>query len=141
MQTFLPFASFEDTAKVLDYRRLGKQRVEAWQILNCLSGKTEGWKNHPAVKMWKGYEGTLARYGLVICGEWIARGYKDKMMDRFEEYLVGNQNNPVWLGDEQFHSSHRQTLLFKNFEHYSKFGWKEIPKYEYVWPNNFSPVV
>lgn len=32
MQTFLPYADFEKTAKCLDYKRLGKQRVEAWQI-------------------------------------------------------------------------------------------------------------
>ena len=28
MQTFLPFADFEETARSLDTRRLGKQRVE-----------------------------------------------------------------------------------------------------------------
>jgi hypothetical protein len=33
MQTFLPYASFEETAHILDYRRLGKQRVEGWQII------------------------------------------------------------------------------------------------------------
>lgn len=33
MQTFLPYANFEASAKVLDYKRLGKQRVEAKQIL------------------------------------------------------------------------------------------------------------
>ena len=36
MQTFLPHSSFKDTFKVLDYKRLGKQRVEAHQILNIL---------------------------------------------------------------------------------------------------------
>ena len=36
MQTFLPYESFEDTAKVLDYRRLGKQRVEGMQIINTI---------------------------------------------------------------------------------------------------------
>lgn len=33
MQTFLPFASFGESAKVLDNKRLGNQRVEAMQIL------------------------------------------------------------------------------------------------------------
>jgi hypothetical protein len=46
LQTFLPYADFVKTAKCLDYRRLGKQRVEAFQILNILEGKTTkaGWK-------------------------------------------------------------------------------------------------
>ena len=52
MQTFLPYKSFKDSFKVLDYRRLGKQRVEAYQILNVLLGrtKTKGWSNHPATE-------------------------------------------------------------------------------------------
>ncbi len=33
MQTFLPYDSYADSAAVLDRARLGKQRVEAKQIL------------------------------------------------------------------------------------------------------------
>ena len=36
VNTFLPYASLEATARALDFRRLGKQRVEAWQIWNVL---------------------------------------------------------------------------------------------------------
>lgn len=35
MQTFLPFPSFRDSAECLDYRRLGKQRVETLQLLKA----------------------------------------------------------------------------------------------------------
>ena len=59
MQTFLPFSDFEKSAKALDYRRLGKQRIEAYQIWKVLTGQTTAWKNHPAVKMWQGYEQAL----------------------------------------------------------------------------------
>ena len=44
MQTFLPYMSFDDSAAVLDYRRLGKQRVETMQILYTLLGVKVG--NH-----------------------------------------------------------------------------------------------
>jgi len=77
MQTFLPFSSFWRSAKCLDNKRLGKQRVEAMQILTTLSGKNKAWKNHPAVKMWKGYENALAEYGIVICEEWRSHGFRD----------------------------------------------------------------
>jgi len=40
MQTFLPYESFRESAKVLDWRRLGKQRVEGMQIINAIEGKT-----------------------------------------------------------------------------------------------------
>ena len=33
MQTFLPYSSFTESAKILDWRRLGKQRVEGMQII------------------------------------------------------------------------------------------------------------
>lgn len=32
MNTFLPYADFQKSAQCLDNKRLGKQRVEAWQI-------------------------------------------------------------------------------------------------------------
>ena len=57
MQTFLPHKSFKKSFKVLDYRRLGKQRVESHQILNVLLDRTQtkGWRNHPIVRMWEDY--------------------------------------------------------------------------------------
>ena len=61
MQTFLPYSSFKDTAKVLDYRRLGKQRVEGMQIIQTIENQN-GWKNHPIVKMWTPYVPALKQY-------------------------------------------------------------------------------
>jgi len=65
MQTFLPYASFEETASILDWRRLGKQRVEGLQIINILTmpDYVGSWRNHPSVKMWRGFENALPLYG------------------------------------------------------------------------------
>lgn len=135
MQTFLPYADFVQTAKVLDNKRLGKQRVEAYQILNTLMGNSKGWVNHPAVKMWKGYESVLCLYGIAICNEWINRGFKDTLLERF----IRTQKNyiniwPSWLGNENFHASHRSNLLRKDYVFYSKYGWVEDSTLPYVWP-------
>ena len=44
MQTFLPYPSFYFSAKSLDNKRLGKQRVEVLQILKTLSfGPYQQW--------------------------------------------------------------------------------------------------
>ncbi len=51
MQTFLPFPSFHASAAVLDVRRLGKQRVEAVQVLRGLVVPGYGWRRHPAVQL------------------------------------------------------------------------------------------
>lgn len=140
MQTFLPYEDFSRTAQCLDWRRLGKQRVETKQVLNIVSDRTEtkGWRNHPAVLMWAGHDIALALYGLEICSEWKARGYVDNLTSFFSNYLIEHKTKPIrypsWMGDTMFHSGHRQTLLFKDFEWYIQFGWTEEPKYEYYWP-------
>jgi hypothetical protein len=142
MQTFLPYESFEETANCLDYRRLGKQRVEAYQILLTLLENKTGWTNHPAVKMWKGHEGYLLKYLDVICNNWKLRGFSNTKMEINYSNLKNNftlklelTNMPTaWIGNEKFHASHRSNLLRKLPEHYSKFGWTESNNLEYVWP-------
>lgn len=139
MQCFLPYPDFEESARVLDYRRLGKQRVECLQIFRCLNGKESRWKNHPAVLMWKGCAFQFSRYSLAICSEWIKRGFRDSCFAKIEKELADYRasvslTKPSWLGDDRLHSSHRAALLYKDYEWYSQFGWKEEPKIDYYWP-------
>tara|TARA_Y100000593_G_scaffold91804_1_gene181619 strand:+ start:430 stop:843 length:414 start_codon:yes stop_codon:yes gene_type:complete len=136
MQTFLPYADFEKSAKCLDYRRLGKQRVEALQIYNIVSGKrtTGGWINHPAVKMWRGYSELLACYHNVMIQEWVNRGYNNNMQV-IPEHDWFIKKYPSWLGNNKLHSSHRSNLLRKDYNHYSQFGWTEPSDLNYYWIN------
>src|SRR6478735_7797091 len=77
MQTFLPYSAFADSARVLDMRRLGKQRVETIQVLRALTVPGYGWRRHPAAAMWAGYEEALVRYGLDVCEVWCGAGNAD----------------------------------------------------------------
>ena len=133
MQTFLPHKNIKKSLSVLDTKRLGKQRVEAFQILNILLNrtKTKGWRNHPAVKMWKGHPNALKFYFNSCLEEWIKRGYKNNM--KYEK-IRGKIVFPVWIGNTKFHASHRSNLLRKDGEYYSQFGWKEKPTLPYIWP-------
>lgn len=141
MQTFLPYASFDRSAACLDSKRLGKQRVEAFQIYRALTDSTYGWQHHPAVKMWRGRTRALCVYGLVMCTEWRKRGFRDSMESRFISALstpplaLEEMKNPSWLGLSAFHSSHRAALLAKNLPHYSQFNWTETPSIDYFWPS------
>lgn len=149
MQTFLPHPDFERTAAVLDTRRLGKQRVEAMQILRALTRPTYGWKHHPAVLMWQGYEEALGAYAVAICREWCRRGYADtcevKILDdlaaaavpappRSQAGLGAAGALPPWLGDGAVHRSHQSALLRKDPSWYTAvFG--DVPDdLPYVWP-------
>ena len=128
MQTFLPYESFRESAKVLDWRRLGKQRVEGMQIIQTIE-KQNGWKHHPIVKMWTPYVPALKQYTNIIITEWIGRGYNNNM----EFYDIDNVEYPDWLGNEKFHASHRANLLRKDFDWYSQFGWTENSESPYLW--------
>ena len=149
MQTFLPHPDFEASARALDARRLGKQRVEAMQVLNALTLPGRGWQNHPAVLMWRGYEEALVRYCLDVCRVWCELGFADtcaeKVTDAVRERLgieeVRTQAElavagalPPWLGDDALHRSHRSSLLRKDPAHYGPLFGDEPDDLEYVWP-------
>jgi len=131
MQTFLPAPNFACSAMVLDRQRLGKQRLECVQILNAIRNGG-GWRNHPAVRMWRGHEAALQLYHDVMVREWERRGYVNNM----PQFLPPPETivMPSWLGREDFHASHRAALLLKDPRHYAQFGWTETPANAYVWP-------
>lgn len=134
MQTFLPHADFERSAKCLDNKRLFKQVLEAYMIVEILEGRPHRYVNHPAVLMWKGFVPALKVYTNCCILEWKERGFRNNSKPLFE--ITEDYSFPKWFGDIRLHSSHRVALLTKNFEHYSKFGWMEKPNPEYVnfWP-------
>ena len=74
--------------------------------------------------MWKGFSSALTEYRNIIIKEWINRGYNNNML-----ILLVNDNiiYPHWLGNKNFHSSHKSNLLRKDF--YGKiFLWIQIRK-------------
>ena len=148
MQTFLPYPDFERSARVLDVKRLGKQRVECLQVVRGLTVADYGWRHHPAVKMWRGHLEALGRYTLVCCDVWAAGGRADTCATtvvadlsgagvttiRSEDELVAARAMPQWLGDPDFHRSHQSALLRKDPEHYGPL-FPDVPDdLPYVWP-------
>jgi hypothetical protein len=123
---------------MLDYRRLGKQRVEGLQILQCILNGGErrtSWCNHPAVLMWKKNPAGLAAYIVAICQEWKNRGYRDTVEEKIRALIEPDETDiPEWMGREDFHASHRSNLLRKDAEWYGRYGWIEDDSQEYVWP-------
>jgi Pyrimidine dimer DNA glycosylase len=132
VQTFLPYADFERSARALDQKRLGKQRVECIQIVRGLTRPDYAWRHHPAVKMWRGHLEALARYSFTVCEVWRELGHADTCQDTISADLasagvtrVRSQPElaeagllPPWLGDEDFHRPHRSSLVRKDPGHY-----------------------
>lgn len=135
VQTFLPYPSFRRSAQALDDRRLGKQRVEVLQILNALCGVTPGWRNHPAVRMWRGYERALVLYGRVVTREWCRRGFADTVEDKLVRLAPpGHGRLPPWVGREALHRSHQSALVRKNPAYYGRLFPDVPPDLPYYWP-------
>jgi Pyrimidine dimer DNA glycosylase len=149
MQTFLPYADFAASARALDPRRLGKQRVEALQVLRGLVRPGYGWRHHPAVRMWAGYEEALVSYGLEVCRVWAGEGRPDTCAASLradfaahagrdavctQEELARTGELPPWLGDPAFHESHRSALLRKDRAHYAELFPGVPDDLPYVWP-------
>jgi hypothetical protein len=148
MQTFLQYPSFEDSAMILDQRRLGKQRVEVLQILQTIKTNSK-WKNHPAVNQWRGYEKPLIEYGIVICEEWKMRGlqkngipFKDTCLNQIEEFYNCFPNSsvemPSFIGNDEFHRSHQSNLIRKDPGYYGPFFPNVPDDLEYFWPSGLA---
>jgi hypothetical protein len=138
MQTFFPFRDARSSLVVLDTRRLGKQRVEGYQILRTITGQSGGWNNHPAVKMWRGYAPELLDYTLTACEIWAGKGYTDTLSDKlFDEFgdLIDTKEliYPIWTARQDVLDSHKAMLYHKDPVHYALFApYSHIDAY--VWP-------
>ena len=137
MQTFLPYPDFYASAACLDYRRLGKQRVECLQLLKAIETGSGGWVRHPAAIMWSKYPDALRLYQSFMIREWVRRGYVNNMII---PEVSDRVRLPWWLGNPAFHASHRSNLLRKDPAHYGRFGWSEPPGLEYSWPSAEKPL-
>jgi hypothetical protein len=135
MQTFLPSADIANSAMLLDNKRLNKQILEGYQILNVLSGQspTGGWRNHPAVLMWKGFERGLWDYVQIMIREARQRGIrtenneanlnrlKDKCWD-----IWGNDRPSFWYDNSRLMrvtTTHKANLFDKDPIYYAKFAY------------------
>jgi hypothetical protein len=165
MQTFIPYSDVNEIARNLDSKRLNKQILECYQILNVLSGKspTGGWRNHPAVLMWKGYERGLWHYTQAMIVEARARGIRTEN----NEANLNNLKNQCWeqWGDKapsfwtdndklmRVITTHKVSLFNKDPLYYIKYQHASNSPYntpccpdrkqpcKYYWPTHQSELV
>lgn len=149
VNTFVTSSSVTECAQNLDYRRLGKQRLEAWEMINILEGKktaSNGYASHPAVAMWKGHVTGLKIYFNAVVDEWVARGYNNTM----SKYVIDSKDTkhadelmPWWFSCPVFHLAHKCALLLKEPKHYSPLfvldeKQKIFLQHGYIWPSKLT---
>ena len=118
------------------------------QVLRGLTTQDYGWRHHPAVLMWRGYEEALGSYGVTVCRAWFVRGFADtcelklrEELDRIgvaaprpQPELAAGGALPPWLGDPALHRSHQSSLLRKDPAHYRPLFPGVPDDLPYVWP-------
>jgi hypothetical protein len=157
MQTFVPYESFHESASMLDSKRLNKQILEGYQILKVLGNPDPraAWRNHPAVKMWRGREHGLFFYLQAMIKEAKFRGIKT---DKNEANILSikKQNGKFWgSGMPSWYSnkeellrvtdSHKANLYRKDPEYYAAFSHFEAKpccdRCQYYWPTHLQDAV
>lgn len=147
----------------LDYQRLGKQRVEARQIIDILEFydlngfiPDQGWIDHKVTKMWKGHTKALKCYFNEVVKYWIKLGYENnyELYENVECEIIrckfdgkkaifekeANENTfPISFSFPPFHFSHRAALYMKNPDYYSYLideNTKPYIRKGYLWPTD-----
>ena len=124
MQTFILHTDMEISAHRLDAARCFKQAVEIKQIYNALSGESNGWRQHPAVKQWTGYIDHLLIYG-GRCLD-VIYSYKAANLRGWYKQLICADYKDF---PPQFHKliPYHQALLLRKDYHYYKHIFPSVP--------------
>lgn len=129
--TWMPHSSFEESVHSLTENDLRRQLLHNLQILLALEHPEYGWQNHPAVMMWRNHNEALRRYHHAAIEEWITRGN----LNPFQLFDVRETPEPPWMGNPDFHSSHRSNLVRLNYAAYGT-QWRGTDiNLPYYWPN------
>lgn len=152
MITFMPMINYREALRSLDDARLDKQILEVEQIVNAIMDPEDGYRNHPCTRMWSPYVLNLLTYGIYAVGVWAERQRKNPMErdSRMYSRQVAIANHmgsmraakshqiPMWVGDIDFHESHRSNLIRKDPIHYN--SWPCTPiNMPYLWPHVVGP--
>lgn len=124
MQIFIVGTPLE-TATALDNRRLNKQIIECQQILDALSGEKKGWRNHPCVLQYRGYEKWLEIYKDILMS--YKKGEFGKAI-LFNMYV--DNYRPDWHTQEYYNQMKRR-LYTKDSEHYKQ--WADLGTSQENW--------
>ncbi|MDJ0271072.1 MAG: pyrimidine dimer DNA glycosylase/endonuclease V [Candidatus Caldarchaeum sp.] len=130
MQIFRPYVDWVKSAAVLDDLRLGKQRVEAKQVLNVFLRKAgilrdglRGWLNHPIVLLYyndgRPYVDDVVGMFTACVKEWMRRGKQSNInLDDIRHLLDQLEKTPGTPITRLHEIEYRRILLLKNPDHY-----------------------
>lgn len=129
MQVFVPYRTPMECAAQLDPRRRNKQIIECRQILAAIRGKSNAWRNHPCVKMYRNHTKWLENYmSCLECYALFISSNEEDSEDLFFQAVDYSHGAKLLTPDfltEEFCIQHRRRLYTKDnqfYKHYAKYG-------------------
>ncbi len=124
MMVWLPYESFEESARSMDSRTLTIQRFDAFRLLSAITKDAPtGMRSTPCFLLWRDHPLWLASYGVAVSLEWERQANRpSELTNRFRDHLASvtdlTEPYPRWLGDSLLHLSHRSNMIRLSPEHY-----------------------
>jgi hypothetical protein len=138
-RAWVPEVELSQIGPRLQRMHLVAQLGEGLIILKALLEPDDGagWRRHPCVRMFRGYERFFAAYGIEICREHRRRGYEDRCLPQYVAAwrdLPGPAREPWWWGRHVVHAQDRATLVARKPEWYGPV-WPDVEPLDHVdWP-------
>lgn len=148
MLTWLPYPDFIESVGALEIPELVSSCRDAIFILDVrhqVKPHYAVWEAHPAVRMWRGHEVSLAEYGLSAAEEIEARklrtpGARAKALTQLEQHMDWatsgryTMEKPSWFGEALFHIAHQSNLIRHSLVVYGEKFHGVPADLPYYWP-------
>ena len=129
MQVFITSSSFEESARVLDTRRLNCQIKECNQMYRAIIGESIGWRNHCVTRLWENDRYALMAFAWECYFELKKRG---KNPSKPCGVYYPKVKPPAFLEDAKVVDAMKSHLLAKLPEHYKQY-WPNHPVKSGYW--------
>ncbi len=133
MMIWLPYPDFTKSVSCLNTQHLNRQRANC-QVLSKSFISPNRWNHVPTFKAWKNYYEVFQYYHDVCVKEWVKRGFRTIAV-LYEAPKPDKRDLPWFIGEEQYHASHRSNLLRLDPTYAGIEGWREPSNLPYLWPN------
>ena len=135
MQTFFTDTNLYISASRLDPKRLNKQILEAWQIIEKLEHRNvTSYMNNPAIVMWRDYtDGLKAYYNAHL---WYWNTFYAQEPHSLQSKSVEKVVLPPWWSENDILRSHQAMLYRKDPTYYAQWWYQNTQYAGYTWPSD-----
>lgn len=123
MRVFLPYQDYARSAKCLTDDHLKEMRNSCRNLIQVLTVPNSYSGDMTHVAIWAPCMNGLLWLTDATLYERRRRGHDERGVTPWMLYRRDQTHRPYWLGNAEFHATHRAYLLEKAPAHYGRMGW------------------